>query len=67
MANPGPSDAYLYLVSVNEETSMLNRQQLLGSMPKILDNLAADESLHVEQVPKSLFTQALLELRSRQT
>jgi hypothetical protein len=56
---------YLYLLSVGEHTSMLNRQQLLGSMPKLLDALAPDETITIETVEQSLFTQALTELRSK--
>jgi hypothetical protein len=56
---------YLFLLSVGDNTSMLNRQQLLGSMPKVLDALAPDETITIETVEQSLFTQALTELRSK--
>jgi hypothetical protein len=56
---------YLYLLTIGEHTSMLNRQQLLGSMPKVLDGLAPDETVTIETVEQTLFTQALTELRSK--
>jgi hypothetical protein len=64
MANGTPTSGYLYLLSVGDETSMLNRQQLLGSMPKLLDALAPDESITIETVDQALFSQALAQLRS---
>lgn len=65
MASSNGSSSYLYLVTCEGVTSMLNRQQLLGSMPKMLDNLAPDEAIHVEPIDQSLFARALSMLRDK--
>lgn len=58
-----PAGAKVYLVTVGEETSILNRQQLLGSMPKILDALGDSDAITIEPVEQTQFTRALLMLR----
>jgi hypothetical protein len=65
MSNGSPASGYLYLVSSEGVTSMLNRQQLLGSMPKMLDALAPDQTIVVEPIDQTLFTKALTMLRER--
>ena len=65
MANGSPGSGYLYLVTYEGVTSMLNRQQLLGSMPKMLDNLEAGDSVLVEPIEQSLFTQAITAIRDQ--
>ena len=63
MASGVPAGSVVYIVTAAGESSILNRQQLLGSMPKILDALAHDESIEIEPVEQSLFTRALLAVR----
>lgn len=63
MAGSTGSSLYLYLVTAEGNTSLLNRQQLLGSMPKMLENLPPDSVIHIEPVEQSLFTKALAMLK----
>jgi len=63
MASGVPAGSVVYVVTAAGESSILNRQQLLGSMPKMLDALSHDESITIEPVEQSLFTRALLAVR----
>lgn len=46
---------YLFVVRVGDETSMLNRQQLLGSMPKILDGLSRGTTVTIKLIDPVTF------------
>lgn len=63
MASGSPTNGIVYVVTAAGESSILTRPQLLGSMPKMLDALAHDESITIEPVEQSLFTRALLAVR----
>jgi hypothetical protein len=56
---------YLFLVTLNGETSTLNRQQLLGSMPKMLDGLSKGETIGIRLIDQNQFAR-LVEALLRQ-
>lgn len=55
MAGENGITGYLFLVQVGTEVSTLNRQQLLGSMPKILDGLTRGTEVRVRLIDQAQF------------
>jgi hypothetical protein len=53
---------YLFLVTYGTDTGTLNRQQLLGSMPKILDGMKQGEELVVRLIDQAMFAQLVKQL-----
>lgn len=61
MADNGVT-GYLFLVTYGTETGTLNRQQLLGSMPKILDGMKQGEELAVRLIDQAMFAKLVQQL-----
>lgn len=62
MASDSGMTGYLYLVTIGPETMTLNRQQLLGSMPKMLDGLERTSELCIRQIDQGLFARIVKQM-----
>jgi hypothetical protein len=62
MGGPNGAVGYLFLVSVGDETTTMNRPQLLGSMPKILDGLSAGETVVVRLIDQHRFAELVRQM-----
>jgi len=62
MAGNGSTTGYLFLVSVNTVVSTLNRQQLLGSMPKMLDALSQGDEVCIRLIDQAMFARLVQHL-----
>jgi hypothetical protein len=63
MSTGGGVTGYLFLVTVSSgETSTLNRQQLLGSMPKMLDGLGQGDEVSIRLIDQAMFARLVQKL-----
>jgi hypothetical protein len=53
---------YLFLVTYGTDTGTLNRQQLLGSMPKMLDGLRQGDEVRIRLIDQAMFAQLVDQL-----
>ena len=59
----GNGSGYLFLVSLSHgDTGTLNRQQLLGSMPKMLDGLEQGDAITIRLIDQAMFAQLIAKL-----
>jgi len=59
----GNGNGYLFLVTLSAgDTGTLNRQQLLGSMPKMLDGLEQGDSITIRMIDQGMFAELVKKL-----
>ena len=59
----GNGSGYLFLVTLSAgDTGTLNRQQLLGSMPKMLDGLEQGDSITIRMIDQGMFAELVKKL-----
>jgi hypothetical protein len=59
----GNGSGYLFLVTLSHgDTGTLNRQQLLGSMPKMLDGLEQGDAITIRLIDQAMFAQLIQQL-----
>lgn len=58
------STGYLYLVTVGDETTTMNRPQLLGSMPKLLEGLGPGDVVAIRLIDQARFAALVKQMLS---